>query len=148
MEAESDEDDFLLEDGNANDHLLENGDPDEQSDEPCFSDADSDASSEGKLVARWLRSHVPEEVRQDLAVLKDWEPPTEYGEHTPAEFRSFVDREKSRGIIFPSLTCININRAHIMSNSIQRMLAFSGFPSRRAGTTTRSNSPHPTDEKV
>ena len=42
-------------------------------------------------------SRLPAELRQDLALLKDWKPLSRYAENTEAEFWTFMDREKSKG---------------------------------------------------
>lgn len=142
-----DDDDDLSEDEDADDHLLENGNADEDSDEPAFSDADSDVSSESKKLLQWIHAQVPEEVRQDMAVMRNWEPPTKYGENPQAEFMTFLDREKSKGTV-PSSIWLNFNNTHTVNHSIQTMLACSRSSPRRARKTTRSNNYCPTDEEV
>ena len=42
------------------------------------------------------KSSLLEELRQDLALMKDWKPASRYGGNTEAEFWIFKNREKPK----------------------------------------------------
>ena len=47
-----------------------------------------------------MSSVFSEEMSEDLAVMRDWEPKRQCGEDIEAEFMTFMDREKSKGKCF------------------------------------------------
>ena len=78
---------------------ISDGEWEAESDETSVKDSDDQASIDDKTISTIVQS----EPMKDLAVIADWEAPTEYGENVDADFMTFMDREKSKGkgLLFP-----------------------------------------------